>query len=199
MAAPPHLIQSRQVLLKSRLASPLGQVIRRSDRALRTSEARRLRLRRGQPRPECASAAPGTILGQRPLCAAPRVQHPPTAIIGQQTQGEATSPQDVQSQNRGGPTAAEQAQGAGGPLRRRSLQHKRRSRRRTASIGPERRPSAWTLSGVQRGSWDSVSDKTSARSHGWSARIVNSQTVRPVRRVLPPRGPCSERCRPSVY
>ena len=45
----------------------------------------------------------------------PRAQHPPTAIIGKETQGEATSPQDVQSQNRGGPTAAEQAQGARRP------------------------------------------------------------------------------------
>jgi hypothetical protein len=40
---------------------------------------------------------------------------PTTAIIGKETQGEATSPQDVQSQNRGGPTAAEQAQGARRP------------------------------------------------------------------------------------
>jgi hypothetical protein len=44
-----------------------------------------------------------------------RAQHPPTAIIGQQTQGGATSPQDVQSQSRGGPTAADQAQGARQP------------------------------------------------------------------------------------
>jgi hypothetical protein len=45
----------------------------------------------------------------------PRAQHPPTAIIGQQTQGGATSSQDVQSQNRGGPTAADRAQGATRP------------------------------------------------------------------------------------
>jgi hypothetical protein len=45
----------------------------------------------------------------------PGAQHPPTAIIGQQTQGGATSPQDVQSQSRGGPPAAEQAQGARRP------------------------------------------------------------------------------------
>ena len=44
-----------------------------------------------------------------------RAQHPPTAIIGKQTQGEATSPQDVQTQSRGGPTAADQAQGARRP------------------------------------------------------------------------------------
>jgi hypothetical protein len=35
----------------------------------------------------------------------------PRSIIGRQTQGKAASPQDVQSQTRGGPTAAEQAQG----------------------------------------------------------------------------------------
>jgi hypothetical protein len=55
----------------------------------------------------------GGAAGAQP--AEPRAQHPPTAIIGQQTQGEATSPQDVQSQTRGGPTAAEQAQGARRP------------------------------------------------------------------------------------
>jgi hypothetical protein len=42
-------------------------------------------------------------------------QHPPTEIIGRETQGKAASPQDVQSQTRGGPTAAEQAQGARRP------------------------------------------------------------------------------------
>jgi hypothetical protein len=39
-------------------------------------------------------------------------QHPPTTAMGQATQGGAVSPQDVQSQSRGGPTAAQQAQGA---------------------------------------------------------------------------------------
>jgi hypothetical protein len=64
-----------------------------------------------------AGAGPTTGAGGAAVAqpAAPRAQHPPTAIIGQQTQGEATSPQDVQSQNRGGPTAAEQAQGARRP------------------------------------------------------------------------------------
>jgi hypothetical protein len=41
-----------------------------------------------------------------------REQHPPTTAMGQATQGGAVSPQDVQSQSRGGPTAAQQAQGA---------------------------------------------------------------------------------------
>jgi hypothetical protein len=42
-------------------------------------------------------------------------QHPPTAAMSQATQGGAASPQDVQSQNRGGPTAAQQAQGVRRP------------------------------------------------------------------------------------
>ena len=38
-------------------------------------------------------------------------QHPPTAAMSQATQGGAASPQDAQSQTRGGPTAAQQAEG----------------------------------------------------------------------------------------
>jgi hypothetical protein len=45
----------------------------------------------------------------------PREQHPPTAAMGQATQGGAASSQDVQSQTRGGPTAAQQAEGARRP------------------------------------------------------------------------------------
>jgi hypothetical protein len=37
-------------------------------------------------------------------------QHPPTAIIGKETEGRAASPQDVQRQTAGQPTAAEQPQ-----------------------------------------------------------------------------------------
>jgi hypothetical protein len=44
-----------------------------------------------------------------------REQHPPTAAMSQATQGGAASPQDVQSQTRGGPTAAQQAEGARRP------------------------------------------------------------------------------------
>ena len=44
-----------------------------------------------------------------------REQHPPTAAMNEATQGGAASPQDVQSQNRGGPTAAQQAEGARRP------------------------------------------------------------------------------------
>jgi hypothetical protein len=42
-------------------------------------------------------------------------QYPPTAAMGQATQGGAASSQDVQSQIRGGPTAAQQAEGARRP------------------------------------------------------------------------------------
>jgi hypothetical protein len=52
------------------------------------------------------SAQPGSTAG---------AQHPPTAAMNQATQGGAASPQDVQSQNRGGPTAAQQAEGARRP------------------------------------------------------------------------------------
>jgi len=41
-----------------------------------------------------------------------REQHPPTAAMNEATQGRAASPQDVQSQTRGGPTAAQQVEGA---------------------------------------------------------------------------------------
>jgi hypothetical protein len=41
-------------------------------------------------------------------------EHPPTAAMNAATQGSATSPQDVQRQTSGQPTAAQQAQGASG-------------------------------------------------------------------------------------
>jgi hypothetical protein len=46
-----------------------------------------------------------------PAGASPGQQHPPTGRMGQTTPGGAASPQDVQSQSRGGPTAAQQAEG----------------------------------------------------------------------------------------
>jgi hypothetical protein len=52
------------------------------------------------------SAQPGGAAG---------AQHPPTAAMNQATQGGAASPQDVQGQSRGGPTAAQQAEGARRP------------------------------------------------------------------------------------
>ena len=51
-------------------------------------------------------AQPGDTAGGQP---------PPTAAMSQATQGGAASPQDVQSQIRGGPTAAQQAEGARRP------------------------------------------------------------------------------------
>jgi hypothetical protein len=50
-----------------------------------------------------------------PAGGAVREQHPPTAAMSGATQGGAASPQDVQSQTRGGPTAAQQAEGARRP------------------------------------------------------------------------------------
>jgi hypothetical protein len=44
-----------------------------------------------------------------------REQHPPTAAMNEATGGGAASPQDVQSQTRGGPTAAQQAEGTRRP------------------------------------------------------------------------------------
>jgi hypothetical protein len=44
-----------------------------------------------------------------------REQHPPTAAMSEAAQGGAASPQDVQSQIRGGPTAAQQAEGTRRP------------------------------------------------------------------------------------
>ena len=78
------------------------------------------------------AGAAGTTSGQHPPTAAmgaadpstatstsaaqsAKPQHPPTAAMNQATQGGAASPQDVQSQNRGGPTAAQQAEGARRP------------------------------------------------------------------------------------
>jgi hypothetical protein len=64
-----------------------------------------------------AGAGPTTGAGgaadQQP--AERRAEHPPTETMSRQLQGGAASPQDVQSQTRGGPTAAEQAQGARQP------------------------------------------------------------------------------------
>jgi hypothetical protein len=37
-------------------------------------------------------------------------QHPPTAVMGRETQGKATSLEDVRRQNQGKPTAAQQAE-----------------------------------------------------------------------------------------
>jgi hypothetical protein len=46
--------------------------------------------------------------------AKPREEHPPTAAMNEATKGSAASPQDVQRQTAGQPTAAQQAQGSTG-------------------------------------------------------------------------------------
>ncbi|OLB78510.1 MAG: hypothetical protein AUI16_03525 [Alphaproteobacteria bacterium 13_2_20CM_2_64_7] len=61
-----------------------------------------------------AGGAASTTVGQHPHTH-PREQHPPTAAMNEATQGGAASTQDVQSQIRGGPTAAQQAEGARRP------------------------------------------------------------------------------------
>ena len=50
-----------------------------------------------------AGAASGT-----PSAASPSAQHPPTSIMRQQTEGRATSPEDVRRQTEGQPPAAQQ-------------------------------------------------------------------------------------------
>jgi len=73
----------------------------------------------GQPQhPPTATmnqAAQGSSPPAQPGAGA-REQHPPTAAMSQATQGGAASPQDVQSQSRGGAAAAQQAQGARRPV-----------------------------------------------------------------------------------
>ena len=67
-------------------------------------------------------AGSGPTLGATGSTQAPRVssaQHPPTAVMGQETQGKATSPEDVRRQTQGQPTAAQQGNAgtAGGTVR----------------------------------------------------------------------------------
>jgi hypothetical protein len=54
-----------------------------------------------------SGATTGTAGGTRPA-AGPSGQHPPTSIMGQQTEGRATSPEDVRRQTEGRPTADQQ-------------------------------------------------------------------------------------------
>jgi hypothetical protein len=53
--------------------------------------------------------------GATPSSQAGQPQHPPTGRMGQATPGGAASPQDVQSQTRGEPTATQKAEGARQP------------------------------------------------------------------------------------
>jgi hypothetical protein len=50
----------------------------------------------------------GATGGGAPSAASPAGQHPPTSIMGQQTEGRATSPEDVRRQTQGQPTADQQ-------------------------------------------------------------------------------------------
>jgi hypothetical protein len=68
--------------------------------------------------PTTGMAQPGTPGGAPPSqagAAAGQPQHPPTGRMGQATPGGAASPQDVQSQTRGEPTATQKAEGARQP------------------------------------------------------------------------------------
>jgi hypothetical protein len=56
-----------------------------------------------------AQGTTGSTTGQ----AGTQAQHPPTATMSRETEGRATSPQDVQRQTMGQPTAGEQAQQGG--------------------------------------------------------------------------------------
>ena len=62
-------------------------------------------------------AGPTTGMAQptTPGGAAGQPQHPPTGRMGQATPGGAASPQDVQGQTRGEPTATQKAEGARRP------------------------------------------------------------------------------------
>jgi hypothetical protein len=62
------------------------------------------------PTTGAAGSAGGTASSQ-----AGPPQHPPTGRMGQATPGGAASPQDVQSQTRGEPTATQKAEGARAP------------------------------------------------------------------------------------
>jgi hypothetical protein len=65
--------------------------------------------------PTTGAGAAGSPHGMQRDAAGKQPQHPPTGRVGQATPGGAASPQDVQKQTRGGPTAAQQAQGARQP------------------------------------------------------------------------------------
>jgi hypothetical protein len=57
---------------------------------------------------DAGSGATTGAAGGAPPAASPSGQHPPTSIMGQQTEGRATSPEDVRRQTEGRPTAGQQ-------------------------------------------------------------------------------------------
>ena len=57
---------------------------------------------------DAGSGPTGGATGQANAPTGSSAQHPPTAVMGQETQGKATSPEDVRRQTQGQPTAAQQ-------------------------------------------------------------------------------------------
>ena len=107
-----------------------------------------------------AGAASGT-----PSAASQSAQHPPTSIMRQQTEGRATSPEDVRRQTEGQPPAAQQ--GTSGAAARATLQVRQvaHSIVRVCSIGRAKRPNAWKL--YKRPSSSSALAETHTAFSGW--------------------------------
>jgi hypothetical protein len=57
---------------------------------------------------DAGSGPTGSVAGNMQSAATSVSQHPPTSIMKQQTEGKATSPEDVRRQTAGQPTAAQQ-------------------------------------------------------------------------------------------
>ena len=57
---------------------------------------------------DAGSGPTGSVAGGMQSAATSGSQHPPTSIMKQQTEGKATSPEDVRRQTAGQPTAAQQ-------------------------------------------------------------------------------------------
>jgi hypothetical protein len=57
---------------------------------------------------DAGSGPTGSVAGNMQSAATSGSQHPPTSIMKQQTEGKATSPEDVRRQTAGQPTAAQQ-------------------------------------------------------------------------------------------
>ena len=57
---------------------------------------------------DAGSGPTGSVAGDTPSAATSGSQHPPTSIMKQQTEGKATSPEDVRRQTAGQPTTAQQ-------------------------------------------------------------------------------------------
>ena len=61
---------------------------------------------------DAGSGPTGSVAGNMQSAATSGSQHPPTSIMKQQTEGKATSPEDVRRQTAGQPTAAQQGASA---------------------------------------------------------------------------------------